>query len=149
MGSGDYLQANLLRQQMAAGADTYAQKQADNSNTQIINKAQELMASAKERIASGKELTKEQIAAIGTYGNAKTKPTLQKYEVGNAVVPSAISYGSASQMGTINDNSTSTYSIVINGTGLDAEQLSTLFDKKIADINKKANMSGAKSKVGK
>jgi TP901 family phage tail tape measure protein len=149
MGSGDYLQANLLRQQMAAGADTYAQKQADNANTQIIAKAQELYASAKEKIASGKELTKGEQAAIEKYGNAKTKPTLQKYEVGNATVPSAMSYGSASQMGTINDNSTSTYSIVINGSGLNEQQLSALFDKKIADINKKASMSGAKSKVGK
>jgi len=135
MASGDYLKANLLRQQMAGNADKYQMGVISNKNTQTIDQGRQLYADAQSKIADGKSLTKAEVSALQNY-----KPTLGKYNLGSVNMPAAVQYGNSVQMGT-NTTTNPVYNIVINGANMSAEQI-------VKEMKRQEAMSSTKSKVG-
>jgi len=143
MASGDYLQANLLRQQMLGNADSYNQKVISNQNTAIIDKARELSAAVQDKISSGFDPKKE-YQALKNYN-----PKLGTYQVGSVNMPSAVQYGTSTSMGSGAGSSyTPTFNIVVNGSGLSTEQLTKAMNDFVKNQKIQLGMSGTKSKVG-
>ena len=142
MATGDYLGANLLRQQALASTDKFNQQQIENSNAQKITKGQELFASAQESIANGIRLTPAQLKAIKNYN-----PKMGSYSLGSVNVPAATSYGSAAQLGT-SANNMPPVNIVINGANMTQAQIESMLTSALNKAGIKAGASGTKTKVG-
>jgi hypothetical protein len=147
MAGGDYLKANLLRQQMAGNADKYQMGIISNQNTQAIDKGRQLYADAQAKISDGKSLTKAEVSALQNY-----KPTLGKYNMGSVNMPAAVQYGSSAQMGTTGANIPA-INVVINGSNLTSAQLEAAARNAVtgalAQAGVKTAMSGTTNKVGK
>jgi len=143
MAGGDYLQANLLRQQLAGNADKYNQTKISNENTATIDKGRQLVADAQEKLSSGKDLTKAEVTALKNYN-----PKLGTYNVGSVNMPSAVQYGTAASMGS-GAGAQPIVNMVFNDTGkFTQEQLQAIVDNAFKKNGVTANMSGVKSKVG-
>ena len=143
MAGGDYLQANLLRQQLAGNADKYNQTVISNKNTAMIDQGKELYSAAQAKIADGKSLTKAEVSALKNYN-----PKLGTYQVGSVNMPSAVQYGTAASLGT-GVGSAPVVNMVFNDTGkFTQEQLQSIVDNAFKKNGVTANMSGVKSKVG-
>jgi hypothetical protein len=143
MAGGDYLQANLLRQQLAGNADKYNQTKISNENTATIDKGRQLVADAQEKLTSGKDLTKAEVTALKNYN-----PKLGTYQVGSVNMPSAVQYGTAASMGS-GAGAQPIVNMVFNDTGkFTQEQLQAIVDNAFKKNGVTANMSGVKSKVG-
>jgi hypothetical protein len=143
MAGGDYLQANLLRQQMAGNADKYNQTVIANKNQQMIDQGREMYAAAQEKIANGQSLTKAEVSALKGYN-----PKLGTYNVGSVNMPSAVQYGTAASMGTA-AGSQPVVNMVFNDTGkFTQEQLQAIVDNAFKKNGITAKMSGTSSKVG-
>ena len=143
MAGGDYLQANLLRQQLAGNADKYNQTVISNQNTATIDKGRQLVADAQAKLASGKDLTKAEIKALKDYN-----PKLGTYQVGSVNMPSAVQYGTAASLGT-GVSSAPVVNMVFNDTGkFTQEQLQSIVDNAFKKNGVTAKMSGTGTKVG-
>jgi len=146
MASGDYLKANLLRQQMAGNADKYQMNVTSNQNQQMIDKGRQMYSDAQAKIAEGKSLTKAEVNALKNYN-----PKLGTYNAGSVNMPAAVQYGSASQLGTTGAN-VPAINVVINGSNLTSEQLESAAKNAVsgalAQAGVKTAMSGTKNKVG-
>jgi TP901 family phage tail tape measure protein len=143
MAGGDYLQANLLRQQLAGNADKYNQTVISNKNQQMIDQGRELYAAAQEKIANGQSLTKAEVSALKGYS-----PKLGTYNVGSVNMPSAVQYGTAASMGTA-AGAQPVVNMVFNDTGkFTQEQLQAIVDNAFKKNGITAKMSGTSSKVG-
>jgi hypothetical protein len=146
MASGDYLKANLLRQQMAGAADKYQMGIISNQNQQIIDKGRELYATVQEKVSSGSNPT-------AAYKDLKNyKPQLGKYNLGSVNIPAAVEYGSSAQLGTTGANIPA-INVVINGSNLTSAQLEAAARNAVtgalAQAGVKTAMSGTTNKVGK
>ena len=146
MAGGDYLKANLLRQQMAGAADKYQMGVISNQNTQAIDKGRQLYADAQAKISEGKSLTKAEVSALKGYN-----PKLGTYNVGSVNMPATVQYGSAAQLGTTGANMPA-INVVINGSDLTFDQLEVAAKNAVTgalqQAGVKTSMSGTKSKVG-
>jgi len=148
MAGGDYLTANLLRQQMASNTDNYNMTSIQNNNQQIIDTGKQMIADAQSQIANGQSLSAAQVKALSQY---QLTNTLGSYNVGTINTPAAVSFGSASQMGT-SASATPAINIVINGTDLTQDQLQAAAQNAVVNAlttaGIKRGMSQTTSKVG-
>jgi TP901 family phage tail tape measure protein len=146
MANGDYLKANLLRQQMAGAADKYQMGVISNQNTQAIDQGRQMYADAQAKISEGKSLTPAEVKALKGYN-----PKLGTYNLGSVNMPAAVQYGSAAQLGTTGANIPA-INVVINGSNLTSDQLEAAARSAVtgalAQAGVKTSMSGTKSKVG-
>jgi len=145
MASGDYLKANLLRQNMMANQDTYNQKITQNANQQTIDTLKQQLADFNDQIANkidpGLKAAKAMVATANT-------TNLKSYQVGSVTMPSAMTYGSAAQMGTA-ANSMPQVNLVINmPQGITQEQGKVMIANGINDAFTKVGItSGASARL--
>jgi len=148
MAGGDYLTANLLRQQMASNTDQYNMNVISNTNQQIIDTGKQMVADAQATIANNGRVSAADLKAMSQY---QTVNTLGSYNLGTISTPAAVSYGSASQMGT-SPAATPAINIVINGTDLTQSQLQAAAQNAVTNALTQAGikrgMSVSTTKVG-
>ena len=146
---GDYLQANMLRQQMAGNVDSYNQKVVTTKNDNTILTLRQQLADFKDQIAQGKDPGKKAAAQLKADTLAAQ---IQKYEAGSVYLPSAVSYGSSTQLGSAS-NTSPQINIVVNGSNLSASQLEAAtknaVDSALQKIGIRSAMSSSTSQVGK
>ena len=145
---GDYLQANLLQQNMLANQDTYNQKIITNDNTTKMDTLRQNLSDIQDQISQGIDPGSK---AVNNLVKSAKATKLGTYNLGTVNVPSAVQYGSAAQMG-VSPNSSPTINVVVNGTNLTAEQLQIAIKNGTLDSLKqlgyKTAMSQTTSKVG-
>jgi len=141
---GDYLQANLLQQNMLANQDTYNQKIITNANTTKMDTLKQNLADIQDKISQGIDPGSKAVKDLVKATNA-TK--LGTYHLGTVNVPSAVQYGSAAQMGVAANNSPN-FNIVINGSGLNQQQLTAAMQDFYNKVKVQNGMSQTRSKVG-
>ena len=141
MASGDYLKANLLRQNMMANQDTYNQTITQNANQQTIDTLKQQLADFNDQIANkidpGLKAAKAMVATANT-------TNLKSYQVGSVTMPSAMTYGSAAQMGTA-ANSMPQINVVVNANGLTADQAKAVATGAVSDALTKAGITAGAS----
>jgi len=141
---GDYLQANLLQQNMLANQDTYNQKIITNANTTKMDTLRQNLADIQDQISQGIDPGSK---VVNNLVKAANSTKLGTYHLGTVNVPSAVQYGSAAQMG-IAASSSPNFNIVINGSGLNQQQLTAAMEDFYNKIKVQNGMSQTRSKVG-
>ena len=134
--TGDFLKANLLRQQMLANKDQYDQQTIDIGNQKILDKAQTYVTDLEQMKVDKTPLPKAKYI---------TDSGIKSYQVGNVSLPSAAAVGSAAQFGTMT-NSNNNVVVNINGSNLNQAQLSAAVMDAIAKAGLK---NGTVSAVGR
>jgi len=135
--TGDFLKANLLRQQALGNTDQYNRDTASFKDQQILDAARQKVAELESGKADKTKITKEMTKLATDKGFKGVTPK-------NFDVPAAAAYGSTAQFGTI-DNSNNNVVININGSNLDQKQLTDSVLKALAANNAK---SGRTTQVG-
>jgi TP901 family phage tail tape measure protein len=144
MAGGDYLKANLLRQNMLSNQDSYNQKIAQNANQQTIDTLKQNLADFQDQISQGSDPGSKAAAALKAgINNAK----FQSYQVGSVNMPSAVQYGSSAQMGSA-PASMPQINLVVNANGLTTDQAKAVATAAVTDALTKAGItSGASARL--
>lgn len=144
MASGDYLKANLLRQNMASNQDTFNQKIITNKNQTTVDTLKQNLADFQDQISQGIDPGSKAAAALksGVLG-----ANIQTYQAGSVTMPSAVQYGSSAQMGT-SPNSMPQINVVVNANGLTIDQARVVATNAVSDALTKAGITaGASSRL--
>jgi hypothetical protein len=144
MAGGDYLKANLLRQNMLSNQDSYNQKIAQNANQQTIDTLKQNLSDFQDQISQGSDPGSKAAAALKAgINNAK----FQSYQVGSVNMPSAVQYGSSAQMGSA-PASMPQINLVVNANGLTTDQAKAVATAAVTDALTKAGVtSGASARL--
>jgi hypothetical protein len=144
MAGGDYLKANLLRQNMLSNQDSYNQTIAQNANQQTIDTLKQNLADFQDQISQGSDPGSKTAAALKAgINNAK----FQSYQVGSVNMPSAVQYGSSAQMGSA-PASMPQINLVVNANGLTTDQAKAVATAAVTDALTKAGVtSGASARL--
>jgi TP901 family phage tail tape measure protein len=150
MATGDYLGANLIKQNMLSNTNDYQMQTAQNANQQIIDTGKQAISDAQAAIASGIAPDKNTIALLKQYTQANG-PKLNQYSYGTINVPGSASYGTNAQMG-VNNSAVPPIQVVVNGSNLTQEQLqaaaTTAALNAYKTIQQRSGMSSSTTKVG-
>ena len=145
--SGDYLKANLLRQELAGKGDEFAQATAENKNTIMIDKMKEHIAD----ITAAKYDKSPLTSALKQVVTGK----LIDYKAGSYSIPSAMSYGASTVLGSstsVNAGGT-VINLTINANGMNTNDIIPVVTKAVQNAAKGAKVTAAKNgtttKVGK
>jgi TP901 family phage tail tape measure protein len=145
---GDYLQANMLRQQMTGNVDAYNQKIVAGKNDTTISTLRQQLADFQDQLAQGKDPGKKAAAQLKANTLAAS---IEKYQVGSVTMPSAVSYGPTTQLGS-SSNNVPAINVVVNANGLSPDQATIVarnaIEKALSDAGIKASASARKTSVG-
>jgi TP901 family phage tail tape measure protein len=111
--TGDYLGANLLRQQMYATTDKYNMAKAQDENKAKVDTKNSALSDIRAQITSGKDLTSSQIKQLKSLGMDNIK--FQKYNMGSVDVPASMSIGNTATLGSSSSNQTMNLTVNLSG----------------------------------
>jgi TP901 family phage tail tape measure protein len=141
MATGDYLGANLLRQQAANVTDQYNKAVIELSNQTLIDKAKENITTLQQDKLDKKSITSKTKNLV-----KDLMPQFRDYKYGDINTPSAMAYGNSAQLGSVVNSSNDTYVVTIHATGANAMEVAKLVEKQLAT---KSAKSGTKTGVNK